>query len=329
MFHNVRYGGRLEAENELRENPTNNGARVYLADLLQKKGKYERAVKLLREALKNDRENFEALMALAHTYMLCSREDQAIGIYDTALDFSGLYDGFRDDKISVGTEFCITLRSLHCFRSNLSQYPRMNEVRLLSAILHRKRGEMDTARGYLLEITRSMEDGGSKMHVEVLYEIGSIEEVSNNQEEAIKKWEEGISIDSKHTRTLKSLSYALYWSGRKQRAKTLLTKLINSDEAGGMELHLYAEVCMGENNYLEAMEYYELSTKKKSPNADTWIQWSYCFLRDGKEGRAREILEKGIIENHKDAVAQKKLEVFQECNLEDLTKMMEVHNLGK
>lgn len=325
-----------ELDAALAINPHNSAWHAQRGFLLDELGEPDQAVEAYQDSLSIDPDDREVILALGHALLNIGRFARAANLLQDLVrrhaDFEAAYCPLigaycemgqhekaeeifylaqeRDDScpncffyvgVSLATRGQFD-RALYCWRRVLELDPTYVGVNRHIAEAHRRRGDLDKARVYLLNELR-----GDAGNTDLLCELGELALQAGDIAAAASKFAQVLELDPEHSSAKYAQGRILLATGKVEEAIKSFEKveeIADADEEDLPDFHLkFGEALLLQNRLPEARRHLEKALAQGEPSDDLLMVLGNCLLSDSKPSEAADYFRRLIARDAKHAYA--------------------------
>ncbi len=282
--------------------PDDREVMLALGHALLNMGRYARAANLLQDLIRKQPEFESAYCPLIGAYCELGQHEKAEEVFYLAQE--------RDDScpncffyigVSLATRGQLD-RALYCWRRVLELDPTYVGVNRHIAEAHRRRGDLEKAREYLLNELR-----GDAGNTDLLCELGELALQAGDVAAAASKFSQVLELDPEHISAKYAQGRILLATGKVEEAIKCfeqVEEIADIEEEDLLDYHLkFGEALLLQNRLPEARRRLEKALAEGDPSDDLFMIMGNCLLSDGKPNEAAEYFRRLIARDAKNSFA--------------------------
>mmetsp|Transcript_16312 Transcript_16312/g.42001 ORF Transcript_16312/g.42001 Transcript_16312/m.42001 type:complete len:690 (-) Transcript_16312:403-2472(-) len=289
----------LAYEKVLRHNPNNVVAMTQVGVVLTKNDEYQKAIKYLQKVTSVDPRCGEAWAVLAHAYVMIGELGQAYEAYQNALvhltnpsdpnlwyGIGLLYDryGSLDN----------TREAFQAVLNICPTFDRHQEVCFCIGIIYKELHQHNEAIEYFSKVLESEDAAAPLSRADAYYQIGHVNELKKDADNAVKSYMKAIEANPDHARTLQQLGWLLYQRGNADEALQYSQRSVDVDPGDGHSWYLLGRVHMSRREFGSAADAYQQAVRRDGKNPTFWcsigvLYYQMAQYRDAMDAYSRAI----------------------------------------
>ena len=285
-------------EHSLTIDPDDREVSLALGHALLNMGRFARAANLLQELVRKFPDLESAYCPLIGAYCELGQHEKAEEVFylaqerDDACPHCFFYVG-----VSLATRGQFD-RALFCWRKVLELDPTYVGVNRHIAEAHRRRGDLDKAREFLLSELR-----GDAGNTDILCELGELALQAGDLVAAAGKFSQVLELDPEHAPAKYAHGRILLAGGKVEQAIKCFEQVeetVDADEEDLPDYHQkYGEALMLQGRHAEARRHLEKALAEGEPSDELLMVMGNCLLSDSKPAEAAEYFRRLIARDAK------------------------------